>query len=193
MPVNQSRYAMKKTLTLFFAAAALLFYAPATAGPAAPVHDIDVASLSAKIGSTMFSFYQMNYHDQVAVITTLKYCGDENLAGKVTSGFPDLPSFYLEKNPQQLLHDMVYKETMVSGIELNSEEIFEEVITQSLINGQSYFMGYLKGYQTSMETFFDKKVMEPFCKVAFAEAEKYLKPDAGTVDNFAASSPIAKK
>ena len=167
---------MKKTILTLLFSFALSFNA--SAEPADSVEhtnlDIEIADLSSQIGSTMSAYYQSSYHDQVVVISTLKYCGVEDKARKVVDSFPDLPSFYLQKNPHQLLYDMVYKEALIGGYDLHNDEEFELVLNQSLIKGQSFFWGYLKGYQTALGTFFDKKVMKSFCDAAIVEADKYI-------------------
>lgn len=139
--------------------------------------------LSAKIGSTMFAYYQLYYQDQLAVITTLRYCGAENIAKKVIDSVPDLPSFYLRRSSEQLLYDIVYKEAMINGYDLKSEEDFKLISKQSLLTGQSYFSGYLKGYQIAMQKFLDNKVVEPFCQAAFLKADKYIQNTSSLPQN----------
>lgn len=136
--------------------------------------DIDTADLSSRIGSTMFAFYQVNYHDQLVEITTLRYCGVEDLAKKIIAGLPDLPSFYLQSQHQQLFYDIINKEALMNGYQLKGEEEFEKVSNLSLIQGQAYFLGYLKGYQVALESFFDKEAMQPFCKAAIEESSTYI-------------------
>lgn len=167
---------MKKAIMTIFFAVALFFNMPTEpVYPGMPTDlDAEATNLSSKIGSTMFAYYQFNYHDQLVVITTLRYCGAEDIARKVIDSVPDLPSFYLKQSSQQLLYDIIYKEAMISGYNLNSAEDFEKVSKQSLITGQSYFSGYLKGYQIAMQNYFDNKVIEPFCQAAISKADKYI-------------------
>ena len=169
---------MKAAILTLFISAVLTCNAGAgsavyTSLPTGP--DSDTKELSAKIGSTMFAYYQLYYQDQIAVITTLRYCGAETVAKKVIESVPDLPSFYLRRSSQQLLYDIVYKEAMINGYDLTSEEDFELISKQSLLTGQSYFSGYLSGYQIAMQKFFDNKVVEPFCQSALLEADKYIR------------------
>ena len=170
----KGKYIFKLIVTLLFL---ISFAKNALAGPLSSSlgeTEKDVAELSSKIGSAMFSYYQFKYHDQVVAITTLQYCGNDNMAQKVAASLPDLQSFYLEMNPRNLLDEIIYKEAMVNGYDLTDEKVFEQVSTQSMATGQSFYSGYLKGYQVAMKTFFDKEVTEPFCNAAAVEAEKYI-------------------
>lgn len=179
LKTKPERHVMKKAV--FTLLIPVVFSLKAFAGPAGPMMpnslDIRAADLSSKIGSTMFAFYQVNYHEQLVVIPTLRYCGAEDLAEKIIAGLPGLPAFYLQNRHQQLVYDMINKEAVMDGYELNSEEEFENISNMSLVQGQSYFMGYLKGYQVALESFLDKEVMQPFCQAALDEGGRYIKKE----------------
>jgi hypothetical protein len=163
---------MKHVLLTFFLVAVMANMAAASdsaSRPGSPAPD-----LPAKIGSAMFAFYQVNYHEQLVVITTLQYCEAGELAARMIGGLPDLPSFFRQSNHQQLLHDIVNKEALVNGYEVKNTLEFDSIAAQAMLQGQSYFLGYLKGYRVAMDSFFDRQVMEPLCRAAVDEAGKYI-------------------
>lgn len=146
--------------------------------PEVPVNmNTDTARLSFEIASTLFAVYQFNFHNQIMFINTLRYCGLDSRAGKVADSFPDLPSYYLNKNSQLLFHDIVYKEALKSGLDLENDDDLRSLEKQSLISGQIYFSGYLKGYQLAMEKLIDKKLMAPLCEAAIDKVDKYFKEE----------------
>jgi len=169
-----------KTVLLLFLLALLPLDVLAEIGSAdqREISGKDLASMTSQIGKTMFAYYQMSYHDQLSAVATLRYCGAENMAGQVADTIPDFSFFYLQKNPLQLLYDIVNKEALIQGYTVTSEKEFDLIANQSLVKGQSYFLGYLRGYQIAMESFFDKKVMEPFCQAAVDEADKFIQKES---------------
>jgi len=173
---------MKKTISALLISLYLSFSTPAEAAGTGMPNPLDsiIANLTAQIGSTMFAFYQFNYHEQVVFIPTLKYCGYEDEADSLINSFPDLALFYQEYTPEQAIYDMVNKEAMRSGVELKNNEVFDAVSKQSVICAQAYFQGYIKGYQMALETMFDKKVMKPFCEAAIADAGQYIQKKYST-------------
>lgn len=170
---------MKKTISALLISLFLSFSTPAeAAGAGMPnTSDTTVANLASRVGGTMFAFYQLNFHEQVVSIPTLKYCGYENTAENVINSFPDLALFYEKYTPAQAIYDMVNKEAMLNGVELNNHELFDLISRQSIICAQSYYQGYIKGYQMALETMFDKKVMEPYCEAAIADADQFVRKE----------------
>jgi len=163
------------TIALALALSVNALAAPAGPGSATSLNS-DRALLSSKIGSTMFAYYEVNYHDQLAAIVNLSYCGAEDVANKVIRSVPDLPSFYLQPSSRQLLTDLIDKEAIKNGYALNNEEDFQLISHQSLIKGQAYFAGYLNGYQTALQKFPRSTAKDPFCQAALVEAKQFL-PD----------------
>ena len=165
----------KNTITIVFSL--VLFFTvlagQASAGVPSSINSY-TSQLSSKIGSTLFEFYKFNYHDQLTVIKNLKYCGADDMAEKVISSVPDLPSFSLQPSSHMLFVDLINKEAIRNGYTLNNEEIFKLISQQSLVKGQAYFADYLKGHQSAMQRSPDNTATEPFCQAALDEADKFI-------------------
>jgi hypothetical protein len=147
------------------------------------IYNNDTEQLSLNIGNTLFALYHANFQKQIALITMLKYCRVNARAEEVIESFPSLPTYFLKRNPEQLLRDIIYKEALKMGVDLKSENAWDLLAKQSLIAGQSFFSGYLKGYQVAMETLVDKTLMEEFCAETVDKAVKNIKKESPAQKN----------